>query len=50
VWQTAFGKNFGGMAQSDNKTGQKGMDAMFVMTHEDIKHALKAGEKSLTAI
>ena len=22
VWQTAFGKNFGNMAQGDNKTGQ----------------------------
>jgi hypothetical protein len=21
VWQTAFGKDFGGMAQSDDKTG-----------------------------
>ena len=45
VWQTAFGKDFGGMAQGDNKTGQKGTDAMFVMTHDDIKHALKAGKK-----
>jgi hypothetical protein len=45
VWQTAFGKNFGGMAQGDNKTGQKGTDAMFVMTHDDINHALKAGKK-----
>jgi hypothetical protein len=24
VWQTAFGRDFGGMAQEDNKTGQKG--------------------------
>jgi hypothetical protein len=23
-WQTAFGKDFGGMAQGDLKTGQKG--------------------------
>ncbi len=45
VWQTAFGKDFGGMAQGDNKTGRKGMDAMFVMTHDGIKHALKAGKK-----
>ena len=50
VWQTTFGKDFGGMAQGNNKTGQKGTDAMFVMTHEDIKHALRAGKKSLTAI
>ena len=45
VWQTAFGKDFGGMAQGDNKTGQKGTDAMFVMRHKDIKHALRVGEK-----
>ncbi len=25
VWQTAFGKDFGGMAQGCNKTGQKGV-------------------------
>ena len=43
VWQTAFGKDFGGMAQGDNKTGQKGTNAMFVMTREDIAHALAAG-------
>ena len=24
VWQTAFGKEFGGMTQGDNKMGQKG--------------------------
>ncbi len=36
VWQTAFGKDFGGMAQGDNKTGQKGTNAMFVMTHDKI--------------
>ena len=39
VWQTAFGKDFGGMAQGDNKTGQKGTNAMFVMTREDTAHA-----------
>jgi hypothetical protein len=31
VWQTAFGKDFGGMAQGCNKTGQKGISAIFVM-------------------
>jgi hypothetical protein len=36
TWQTAFGKDFGGMAQGDNKTGQKGTNAIFVMTHEEI--------------
>jgi hypothetical protein len=36
IWQTAFGKEFGGMAQGDNKTGTTGTNAMFVMTHDDI--------------
>jgi hypothetical protein len=27
IWQTAFGKDFGGMAQGDNKMGQKGTNA-----------------------
>jgi hypothetical protein len=47
VWQTAFGKDFWGMAQGDKKTGQKGTDAMFVMTHGNIKNALQA-EKTFT--
>jgi hypothetical protein len=42
VWQTVFGKDFGGMAQGCNKTGQKGTNAMFVMAHDKIRHALKA--------
>ncbi len=42
VWQTAFGKDFGGMAQGCNKTGQKGTNAMFVMTHDKNCHALAA--------
>jgi hypothetical protein len=37
IWQTAFGKDFGGMAQGENKTGQKGTNAIFVMTHEEIR-------------
>ena len=45
VWQTAFGKEFGGTAQGDNKTGQKGTNAMFVMNHDDIKSILKTGKK-----
>ena len=36
TWQTAFGKNFGGMCQGDNKTGTVGTDAMFVMTPHDV--------------
>ena len=43
VWQIAFGKDFGGMAQGDKKTGQKGTNTMFVMTQEDIAHALAEG-------
>jgi hypothetical protein len=42
VWQTAFGKDFGGMAQGCNKTKQKGTNAMFVMNHDEIRIALKA--------
>ena len=33
------------MAQGDNKTGQKGTTAMFVMNHNNIKKILKAGKK-----
>jgi hypothetical protein len=46
TWQTAFGKDFGSMAQGDNKTGQKGTNAMFVVSHDDeIKHMLSEGKK-----
>jgi hypothetical protein len=41
-WQTAFGRDFGGIAQGDNKTGQKGTNAMFVMTHDKIALTLAA--------
>jgi hypothetical protein len=49
IWQTAFGKDFGGMAQGDNKTGQKGTNAMFVMNHDEIKTVLKVGKKYIHA-
>ena len=39
VWQTAFGKDFGGMAQGCNRTGQKGTNAMFVMPRAEIASA-----------
>jgi hypothetical protein len=45
VWQTAFGKEFGGMAQGDNKTGQKGANAIFVMKHNKIGQIVRAGKK-----
>jgi hypothetical protein len=37
IWRSAFGKDFGGMAQSNYKMGKKGKNAMFVMTHEEIQ-------------
>jgi hypothetical protein len=40
----AFSKDFGGIAQGNNKTGQKGTNAMFVMTHNEIAHVLRAGK------
>ena len=39
MWHTAFGKDFGGMAQRDNKTGQI-VNAMFIMMLDEIKHIL----------
>ncbi len=41
VWMTTFGKDFGGMSQGDNKTGQKGTNAMFVMSPPDIPNIPK---------
>jgi hypothetical protein len=45
VWQTAFGKDFGRMAQGGDKTGQKGTNSVFVMTHNKIAIAKAAGHK-----
>ena len=50
VWQTASGKDFRGMAQDDNKTGQKGTNAMFVMSREEILSAFAARIFLLTPI
>jgi hypothetical protein len=36
TWMTAFGKDFEGMSQGDNKTGQVGTNAMFVMDQKNI--------------
>ena len=44
VWQTAFGKDFGDMAQGNNKTGQRGTNTMFVMTSDEVAHTLVAGQ------
>ncbi len=46
VWQTAFGKDFEGMAQGDKKMGQKGTNAMYVMNHDKLAHVLRAGKNS----
>ena len=45
MWQTAFGKVFGGMLQGNNKTGQKGTNALFFMSHDEIQHVLDTGRK-----
>jgi len=37
VWTTAFGKEFGRMAQGDNKTNTKGTNCIFVISHDKIK-------------
>ena len=41
VWMTAFGKDFGGMCQGDDKTGTKGTDAIFVMDPQDVPNIPK---------
>jgi hypothetical protein len=41
MWQTDFGKDFGGMAQGDMKMGQKGTNSIFVMTYVEITKILK---------
>jgi hypothetical protein len=41
TWMTAFGKDFGGICQGDNKTGQKGTNAMFVMLPSNVPNILK---------
>ena len=37
VWTTTFGKEWGSLAQGDNKTGAIGTNSLFVMTHDEIK-------------
>jgi hypothetical protein len=43
VWQMAFGKDFGNMAQGNDKTGQKGTNSIFVTTWNEIDAAKAAG-------
>ena len=40
TWTTGFGKEFGNLAQEDNKTGTPDMDAIRVMNLEQIKNIL----------
>ena len=37
TWKDGLGKEFGNMAQGDDKTGTPGMDAIHVLDHEQIK-------------
>ena len=37
TWKNGLGKEFGNMAQGDEKTGTKGHDAIHVLTHEQIR-------------
>ncbi len=41
MWQMAFGKDVGDMAQGDQKTEQKGTNSIFVMTHDKISRIPK---------
>ena len=36
VWSRGFGKEFGGLAQGDDLTGEKGTNTVFVITHKQI--------------
>ena len=41
IWEMAFGKEFGNMAQGDARTGKKGTNSIFVMTHQEIANIPK---------
>jgi hypothetical protein len=41
IRQTAFGKDLGGMAQGNIKTGQTGTNAILVVMHTEIPHIPK---------
>eukprot|EP00804_Cyclotella_cryptica_P014654 CCRYP_012668-RA/>CCRYP_012668-RA protein AED:0.51 eAED:0.40 QI:0/0/0/1/0/0/2/0/482 len=43
IWTTAFGKEFGNLAQGDLKTGEKGTNTLFVMSHEEIANIPPGG-------
>ena len=37
----SWGKEWGNLAQRNNKTGQKGTESVFVLNHEQIKNIPK---------
>lgn len=41
MWTTVMGKEFGSLAQGDDKTGTEGTNYIFVLTHEQIKNIPK---------
>jgi hypothetical protein len=41
TWMTAFGKDFGGMSQDNNKIGQPGTNAMFIMLPSNVPNIPK---------
>jgi hypothetical protein len=41
IWMTAFGKDFGGMCQGDDKTKTMGKDAIFVIDPIDVQNIPK---------
>ena len=41
IWSTAFGKEFGNLAQGDKKMGMKGTNTVFVMNHDKIDNIPK---------
>ena len=46
IWKEhAFGKEFGRMAQGDNRSGTKGENCIFVMTHKQIAQMRAKGKK-----
>ena len=45
-WSRGFGKEFGGLAQGDDLTGEKSSNTVFVMTHDKIARIPK--EKTVT--
>ena len=41
TWTTAWGKEWGNLAQGDDRTGEKGTNSIFILNPEDIKNIPK---------